>query len=45
MQPTNLPEEFEKDQLPVWIKFQYKKGAVGVCMSGRIVNLLDIKLR
>ena len=43
LQPVSLPEEFKKHQLPVWIKFQYKKGAVGVCMSGRIVNLLDIK--
>jgi hypothetical protein len=45
LDPTDLPAEFKKDQLPVWVKYQYKKGAVGVCMSGRIVTLLEIKSR
>jgi len=29
----------------VWVKYQVKKGAAGICMSGQIVTLLDIQER
>jgi hypothetical protein len=45
LEPTNLSEEFKKDNLPVWIKYSPKKGAVSVCMAGQIVELSDIQLR
>ena len=45
LEPTNLQEEFKKDQLAVWIKYALKKGAVSTCMAGPIVELSDIQIR
>lgn len=45
LEPTNLSVEFQKDQLPVWIKYTAKKGAVSPCMAGQVVELSDIQLR
>lgn len=45
LEPTNLKEEFKKDQLPVWIKYVPQKGAVSTCMAGTIVELSDIQIR
>lgn len=45
LEPTHLQEEFKKDQLAVWIKYALKKGAVGTCMAGPIVELSDIQIR
>jgi len=46
LQPTPaLTEEFSVDRMPVWIKYQFKKGAVGICMSGQIVTLSEIVKR
>lgn len=43
LQPTPaLSDEFKVNDLPVWVKFQVKKGAVGICMSGQIVTLTSI---
>lgn len=45
LEPTNLQEEFKKDQLAVWIKYAPKKAAVSTCMAGPIVELADIQIR
>lgn len=45
LEPVNLKDEFKKDQLLVWIKYEEKKGAVSICMAGKIVELSDIQLR
>lgn len=45
LEPTNLKEEFKKDQLLVWIKYAPKKGAMSTCMAGPIVEIQDIQLR
>lgn len=43
LQPSALAPEFQKDQLEVWIKYVPKKGAVGICMQGEMVNITAIK--
>ncbi|MDQ3048802.1 MAG: hypothetical protein M3R27_14725 [Bacteroidota bacterium] len=45
LQPVNLTSEFQKDQLKVWVKYAVKKGAVGICMTGEIVNITEIEIR
>lgn len=45
LEPTNLSADFKKDRLAVWIKYVPKKGAVGICMAGQIVELSDIQIR
>ena len=45
LEPTNLAAEFRKDQLPVWVKYMFKKNAVSACMAGQIVELADIQMR
>ena len=45
LEPANLPQEYKKDKLDVWIQYSLKKGAVSVCMVGQIVELKDIQLR
>jgi hypothetical protein len=45
LQPDILKTEFQKENLPVWIKYTIKKGAVGICMAGTMINLIDIELR
>ena len=46
LQPTPaLSEDFSVRDMSVWIKFQVKKGAAGICMSGQIVTLTDIQKR
>ena len=45
LEPQNLKEEFQKDQLAVWIKYTARKGGVSVCMAGQMVDLTDIQLR
>jgi len=45
LEPTNLKEEFQKDQLAVWIKYTPKKGGVSACMAGQMVDLTDIQIR
>lgn len=44
LEPTNLKEEFQQDQLAVWIKYIPKKNAVSACMAGQIVELSDIQM-
>ena len=45
LEPTNLPTEFKKDQLAVWIKYSMKKGGVSICMAGQVVDLSDTQIR
>lgn len=46
LQPSPaLAKEFSVNDKAVWIKYQVKKGGVGICMSGQIVTLLDIQGR
>ena len=45
LEATNLPLEFKKEGLHVWIKYTAKKGAVSTCQAGQVVELADIQLR
>lgn len=45
LEPVNLPADFQKDQLAVWIKYIPRKGAVSACMAGEIVEITDIRIR
>lgn len=46
LQPTPaLTEEFSVQDKQVWIKYQIRKGTVGICMSGQIVTVDDIQKR
>jgi hypothetical protein len=45
LQPSYLKPEFQKDKLKVWIKYSPKKGGVGICMAGEMVNITEIELR
>ncbi len=46
LQPMAFKEEFKKDELKVWIKFSYrKKGEVGICMAGTMVDVTEIEIR
>ncbi len=40
-----LSAEFQKDQLPVWVKYTPKKGGMSPCMAGQMVDISDIQLR
>jgi hypothetical protein len=41
----NLPEEFKKNDLAVWLKYKLNKNGMSVCMAGKMVDVIDIKLR
>ncbi len=45
LEPTNLPQEFKKDKLDVWIKYVPKKGGMSICMAGQMIDITDIQLR
>jgi hypothetical protein len=45
LQPSELKPEFQKNKLKVWIKYVVKKGGVGICMAGEMVNITEIELR
>jgi hypothetical protein len=45
LEPTNLPEEFVKENLPVWVKYSHKKGGMSVCMAAPMVVITEIHLR
>ncbi|MDF2436234.1 MAG: hypothetical protein K0Q95_610 [Bacteroidota bacterium] len=44
LQPYQLEPEFQKENLKVLIKYTINKNSMGICMSGAIVNLTEIKL-
>lgn len=45
LNPDNLPEEFKKEGLKVWIVYGIKKDAMSICMAGDNVRISRITLR
>jgi hypothetical protein len=45
LQPLDLQQEFKKNNLKVWIKYEVKKGNPGVCMAGEMITINAIELR
>lgn len=45
LEPVNLPADFQKDQLAVWVKYLPSKQTVSSCMAGEIVEITDIRIR
>ena len=45
LDPSNLAEEFKKDHLQVWVKYNVQKGAMGTCMAGKkiIINVIELR--
>ena len=44
LMPQNLADEFKKDQLVIWIKYEtLKKQPMTTCMAGTVVKLTDVK--
>lgn len=44
LEPGPLPDEFKKDNLLVWIKYKVREGS-SICMAGKMVTIMEIKLR
>ena len=42
LQPNVLDEKFMEDNKKVWFKYSIKKGAMSTCMSGKVVEIIDI---
>jgi hypothetical protein len=42
LEPVNLSEEFKKDNIKVWIKYQHYKGT-SICMAGEMVTVTAIE--
>ncbi|MCE9538942.1 MAG: hypothetical protein K8R85_06965 [Bacteroidetes bacterium] len=42
LEPVNLPVEFRKDNIKVWIKYQHYKGT-SICMAGEMVTVIAIE--
>lgn len=42
---ANLAQEFQQDQLAVWVKYAEKKGGMSVCMAGTLIDISDIQIR
>jgi hypothetical protein len=45
LNPLNLGDEYKKEGLKVWIRYTIKKGVMTTCMSGEVVNILELQLR
>lgn len=45
LESNSIKEEFKKDSLKIWVKYIPKKGAMSICMSGKMVDIVAIKLR
>jgi len=44
LMPQNLADEFKKDKLIIWIKYETpKKPPMTTCMAGTVVKLTDVK--
>ena len=41
LEPDNLKDEYKKDNLKVWIKYQPRKGN-SICMAGEMITIIDI---
>lgn len=44
LEPDGLQPEFQKDSLPVWIKYKAVE-RMSICMAGQTIDLLEIKKR
>jgi hypothetical protein len=44
LEPVNMKEEFKKENLNVWIKYQTYNGN-SICMAGEMITITDIQLR
>lgn len=44
LEPDGLQPDFQKDSLPVWIKYK-AVDRMSVCMAGATIDLLEIKKR
>lgn len=42
LEPVNFSEEFKKDNIKVWIKYQHYKGT-SICMAGEMVTVTAIE--
>lgn len=45
LEPDGLQPEFQKDSLPVWIKYKAAPDRMSICMAGATIDLIDIKKR
>lgn len=45
LEPSNLADEFKKENLKVWIQYQVKKGGMSICMAGEMVTITTIEIR
>ena len=45
LEPDGLQPEFQKDSLPVWIKYKAAPDRMSICMAGATIDLLEIKKR
>lgn len=45
LEPKNLPESFQKNDILVWIKYIQSKNTMSICMAGKPVNITSIELR
>lgn len=45
LEPDGLQPEFQKDSVPVWIKYKAAPDRMSVCMAGATIDLLEIKKR
>ncbi len=44
LEPVNLKEEFKKEGLKVWVKYQHYEN-YSFCMAGEMVNITEIEVR
>jgi hypothetical protein len=45
LNPGELKQEFKKEGLKVWIRYEKKKGVMSTCMAGENIQLIDIRIR
>lgn len=45
LNPKNLWEEFQKEGMKVWVKYQVDKNTMTICMAGENISILDIRER
>ena len=44
LEPGKMDQEFQKDQLKVWVKVRLVKDRMSSCMKGTAVDIVSIKL-
>jgi hypothetical protein len=45
LMPTDLSEEFQKNELKIWVKYHTTKPKQTICMKGAPIIVDDIQLR